>query len=547
MSSSPSSGSSLMLRKRRNGQRLVIWLLGLFVCIVYLMWSENLDSVHFGDNDTTTLVKNKKGFEGGGYYGPLSNKGEDDEDDDLVKNDMPYLDQNKKSTLKFDRFEVGLKKMKFAQENNYGFKSMKRHHSQKMTKQQQQLLRRQQEDRDKITAFFATNNNNDDGVPMAAGGFAMHSADTLLCRESVIDYVINATDLKDECDGLTKAYTQTCAADDDVPLAARRLDDDAPKRFNGVLYWKHRLILSSRSLEYAFWGTSHGRVLAGEVMPGSDLESEFSPDEVSSGDVNTEVNSSDDDSSSSLASSLWNPVESIKELSKMDMISAVRRKIIRVDDPPQTGKTAEETKNNNNENENPPSAEQTNSNANAVPPPPKKPLANLALPINSKHVSDKALTETLMLEQDNKQLMKAVANQTNPTEAQADAAASIKAIADTTDAISNLLNDPTAVEARQCCSSILRDFKERCSTDEEDELSDRRLLVGVLVIAICGLVKSLVRYFQIRWLPEAGGCILVGGMYSILLYCIIPDGPLFVRLLDVHCMLDSFFYSSPRA
>ena len=51
--------------------------------------------------------------------------------------------------------------------------------------------------------------------------------------------------------------------------------------------------------------------------------------------------------------------------------------------------------------------------------------------------------------------------------------------------------------------------------DEEDnpddeEYADRRLFVIVLVIALCGLIKSLIRHFKIRWLPEAGGCILVG-------------------------------------
>jgi len=143
----------------------------------------------------------------------------------------------------------------------------------------------------------------------------------------------------------------------------------------------------------------------------------------------------------------------------------------------------------------------------------KKPLANLALPITSKHVSEKMLTETLMLQQDNK-LMKAVQNQTNHTftEAQADAAVSSKAVADAADMVSNVLNDPDSVEARTCCTSILNVFHENCNVDEEEELSDRRLFVGVAVIAFCGLVKSLIRHFHIRWLPEAAGCIMVGGM-----------------------------------
>jgi hypothetical protein len=45
---------------------------------------------------------------------------------------------------------------------------------------------------------------------------------------------------------------------------------------------------------------------------------------------------------------------------------------------------------------------------------------------------------------------------------------------------------------------------------EEEEFNDKRLFVIVCVIALCGVVKSLIRHFKLRWLPEAGGCILVG-------------------------------------
>lgn len=116
--------------------------------------------------------------------------------------------------------------------------------------------------------------------------------------------------------------------------------------------------------------------------------------------------------------------------------------------------------------------------------------------------------------------MNAVKNQTNTTvtEAQAEAQVSSKAVSDAADMISNILNDPTSVEARTCCTSILNTFHENCSVDEEEELSDKRLFVGVAVVAFCGLVKSLIRNFRIRFLPEAAGCILVGGTCRLLFF-----------------------------
>jgi len=41
--------------------------------------------------------------------------------------------------------------------------------------------------------------------------------------------------------------------------------------------------------------------------------------------------------------------------------------------------------------------------------------------------------------------------------------------------------------------------------------------VIVFVITLCGLVKSVIRHFKIRWLPEAAGCILVGVIFGLIL------------------------------
>jgi hypothetical protein len=155
-------------------------------------------------------------------------------------------------------------------------------------------------------------------------------------------------------------------------------------------------------------------------------------------------------------------------------------------------------------------------NNKTTPTPKEKPkLLSLAMPTNLHHVSEKTFMETLMLKQEENLIasVKAAQNQTNATktDAAADAAASVKAVSDTTDLVSSVLNDPLSVEARTCCASILNVFHENCNVDEDDELSDSRLFIVVAVIAFCGLVKSLIRHFHIRWLPEAAGCILVGG------------------------------------
>ena len=114
-------------------------------------------------------------------------------------------------------------------------------------------------------------------------------------------------------------------------------------------------------------------------------------------------------------------------------------------------------------------------------------------------------------------LIKAAGNMTNATknEAQMDADKSSKAMSDTNTLVEAVLNDPTSIEARTCCASIMNVYHENCNTDAEEEISDKRLFMVVLVMAFCGMTKSLIRHFKIRWLPEAAGCILVGGEFSL--------------------------------
>jgi len=65
------------------------------------------------------------------------------------------------------------------------------------------------------------------------------------------------------------------------------------------------------------------------------------------------------------------------------------------------------------------------------------------------------------------------------------------------------------VDMRMCCTSILKVYHEECD-DTSSDLSDKKLGLIVFIIALCGLVKSLIRNYELNWLSEAGGCILVG-------------------------------------
>ncbi|KAI2510499.1 Sodium hydrogen exchanger [Fragilaria crotonensis] len=169
-----------------------------------------------------------------------------------------------------------------------------------------------------------------------------------------------------------------------------------------------------------------------------------------------------------------------------------------------------------------------------------KPKQSLTLPTANQHVSDTMLGETLLLQKEDtiQKVFDSIVNQTNVTlnNAAVDAAASSKAVQEVTAAVSAVLNDPTSVEARICCASILNVFHENCDTPDEEVVSDKKLFLIVFVLAFCGMVKSLIRHFQIRWLPEAAGCILVGVLCGAILsfvphYDISFDGDWFLRIM----------------
>jgi hypothetical protein len=321
----------------------------------------------------------------------------------------------------------------------------------------------------------------DDEIPHGNPSLADRAADLLECRDSVINFVINATDVKDECNGLKKAFDMTCNSDSAEEIMASAdihpsVDPQRRKLFVNRKRrdWKLRLYQMVRSLRH----------FTASLLPADDSFF-FAEDEVV-GDA-------------------WEEAKYQVENGYDFVVHEDTRRRLAVDVVPRLMTTRMRF------------MEETEGQQNATTSVEKqKPIQSLSLPTSNKHVSDKMLSETLMLqtEEDIEAAVK-VSNQTNATlnEAQSDAVASSKAVHDTIAAVSAVLNDPTSVEARTCCASILNVYHEHCDTTEGNELSDSNLFIIVFIIAFCGLVKSLIRHFKIRWLPEAAGCILVGGTY----------------------------------
>jgi hypothetical protein len=156
------------------------------------------------------------------------------------------------------------------------------------------------------------------------------------------------------------------------------------------------------------------------------------------------------------------------------------------------------------------------------------------MPTSNTHLSESTFTETLMLQQGESLIEKAHNQSQTLLEANTDAAQQSKAMKEASAAVSALLNDPSSVEARTCCASILNVYHENCSVDAEQDNSDSQLVFVVCVMACCGVVKSLIRHFRILWLPEAAGCILVGGtLHYAAVYCVISIS---VSVSNLNCV-----------
>ena len=617
-------------RKNRKGQKILLWLLAIVVIVVVVMMVEDetelrhadelvvsktlplRHSSHYkskakNDDGGSTNQDDEEGGALGAIYGlPDSTKGHDGELGpsqqqlqqqqrqslyDERNRDTEMLRNVKMNGMDDDLFEYfrnsRASNHKAGRNGNNELdlrlkKKTKSSASTSSSTQKKRKGRKKKRNGKKKLQPFPVIRYDDDTIPQGAAGSIVHAADALLCRESVIDYVINATDLKDECDGLKKAFTKTCADDqsqseqpqhnDEVsgtaPDRRRRLltkdgihvsfssassSSPATKTNNPVMEWQYRLhrwsryirrqstnlvqsMTRSRSNDLLMaedevleeWDNAFEEVQNGWDWQNRHDEIQFLLDwvvkeEESDGCYDEDMNVTPISSDRTVAHS--NPQQQQQQQQQRNLredriattsdgrnTKALEHKDNDSPSSPSSSSQGETMANNtaHTASHRPKDVQKDNNKHNN--------MANLALPTSMKHVSEKLLSETLMLQQDNK-LKNAFHNQTNHTvsEAQADAAASSKAVSDANDIVSSVLNDPTSVEARTCCTSILNVFHENCNYEPEEELSDSRLFVVILIIAVCGVVKSLIRHFTIRWLPEAAGCILVGGKTMVYL------------------------------
>jgi hypothetical protein len=366
-------------------------------------------------------------------------------------------------------------------------------------------------------------------IPVGVGqsGKKVKASDALMCRESVINYVINATNGKDECQGLQKAFDEHCSHDDEEEDEENSLhpeeNDASPaheelrtsgggrRRRNRQ---RRRLLTRQRQQQAATTQQQQQQKLNNTVEEKNSWNMFFSDPYLS---IYLYLKS--------LQEEAWPPKNLPPKFFAQDAVFDIypeaRQHIIvqdqrrrRLDqDEEDEGALLLATNGTDSEDE-----EEEETMAPTKPKVASKPHNTLSLPTGKSHVSGKTLEETLFLQQEEQvmhDLKKAVNQTSNATSATLDAkeeaAKSSKAVAETTELVTAVLNNPDAVEARACCASILNVYHENCNIDVEEEISDKRLLLVVLVMACCGMVKSLIRHFKVRWLPEAAGCILVGG------------------------------------
>lgn len=301
----------------------------------------------------------------------------------------------------------------------------------------------------------------------------LHAAEALQCRAAVVNFVINATDGKDECVGLQKAFDQTCGVGASVVdrNSQRSLQRRKKKRWaQDYLSWtyfsKKWRVWLYRTSRWAYLNLAWLGILvtSGDVDSGNPLF--FAEDEVvqawSQGEYLVE-NGLDHDAY----------IDVLQRWGRQGVISVHR--------------FLQETDNTN-----------TTLGVNRTTP------FKMNLPTAQKHASESLVDQTLSLHQGDS-TNEGMANSTQTTTETQKGDVSVDG---------GVSEQPITVydatELRKCCASILNVYHENCSTDEEETISDSRLFFVVCVMAACGTVKSLIRYYKVLWLPEAAGCILVG-------------------------------------
>lgn len=72
----------------------------------------------------------------------------------------------------------------------------------------------------------------------------------------------------------------------------------------------------------------------------------------------------------------------------------------------------------------------------------------------------------------------------------------------------------------ECCSSISDFYDKHC---QQPQLDSMKLCGIVVVLVICGLMKSIIRLAGAQWIPDAGACIVVGSIVGGILRMVSPD------------------------
>jgi hypothetical protein len=310
----------------------------------------------------------------------------------------------------------------------------------------------------------------------------LHAAEALQCRDSVVNFVINATDGKDECAGLQKAFDKTCGTvgggDTDRRLGRRRAKWAQHQSWRS--YVRKLRVWSYRAWRWtcmsASWWISY--------LETGDTDNQdpffFAEDEIVEAWQQAEylvANGLDRDAYADVLQR-WR-----KETARA---TTHRRRLIDAD-------TIVLMENETDTS----SANRTKTTG---------PLHPLDMPTAQKHASEHLVEETLRIHQEGEGIQNnqsIIIGQTGQTEPPLQDRHQVKKTPTPL-----VLHDPQ--EARRCCASILNVYHENCSSDDEEQISDSRLFFVVCVMAACGMTKSLIRHFKVLWLPEAAGCILVG-------------------------------------
>ena len=505
---------------------------------------------------------------------------------------------------------------------------------QQQLEQGQEIGQQQQQDNDDALSSLGTDDDelgheeylpivhvDDDTLPENAEAldtyeYNLPASDALECRASVIAFVINATDVRDECDGLRKAFDKTCSVSSTGTAAAaaaavatsadssgkvrthesssntkkrRRLSewgrpqikklflpttDDGlleknnewgqpmllnliPQAFQTHVVERVKFHLSNRRRRWRRrrltvregdgYNIRHvNRTLQGEVgSEGGNMEQQRKTEEILERDEDDEVNTEDEEEEET---TIQKPVvqqqkqEVAPPLISLNIPTADKHisetmlnDALLLQDASVGGDTKTNLKSSANSLDNvqqlAPSS-LVHDQANAA-----KHTFDVNGPPNSH---DESPSLGSLGQQDT--ATPVVVPNSNLTAAAAeavqDAAESAGAIRTAVEGVKNIMNDPKSIEARTCCASILSVFHEHCdpTTTGVEDYSDRRLLVVVFVITVCGMVKSVIRHLNIRWLPEAGGCILVG-VFGYLILQHMPhvqfafDGDMFLRIM----------------